>query len=51
MEVISWLGVWYVKSELYESAILFFQRAAEIEPGEIKWKVARALGIVGAPIG
>ncbi|CEP03482.1 unnamed protein product (mitochondrion) [Plasmodiophora brassicae] len=39
MEVISWLGVWYVKSELYESAILFFQRAAEIEPGEIKWKL------------
>ena len=39
MEVISWLGVWYVKSELYENAIEFFERAAEIEPREVKWKL------------
>jgi len=39
MEVISWLGVWYVKSELYEDAIQFFERAAEIEPGEVKWQL------------
>ena len=26
LEVISWLGVWYVKSELYEKAIEFFER-------------------------
>lgn len=39
MEVISWLGVWYVKSELYEDAIQFFERAAEIEPHEIKWQL------------
>lgn len=37
MEVISWLGVWYVKGELYEEALPFFERASEIEPGEIKW--------------
>jgi intraflagellar transport protein 88 len=37
MEVISWLGVWYVKSDLYEEAIQFFQRASEIEPHEVKW--------------
>lgn len=39
MEVISWLGVWYVKSELYEDAIQFFERAAEIEPAEVKWQL------------
>lgn len=39
MEVISWLGVWYVKSELYEEAIQFFERAAEIEPHEVKWQL------------
>jgi len=39
MEVISWLGVWYVKGELYEEAIAYFQRAAEIEPDEVKWQL------------
>jgi tetratricopeptide (TPR) repeat protein len=39
MEVISWLGVWYVKGELYEDAIQFFERAAEIEPNEVKWQL------------
>jgi len=39
MDIISWLGVWYVKSLLYERAIPFFERAAEIEPDEIKWKL------------
>ncbi len=33
MEVISWLGVWYVKNQLYEKAIEYFERASEIEPG------------------
>jgi hypothetical protein len=37
--VISWLGVWYVKAELYERAIEFFERASEIQPGEVKWKL------------
>uniref|UniRef100_A0A7S3ZB54 Uncharacterized protein n=1 Tax=Lotharella globosa TaxID=91324 RepID=A0A7S3ZB54_9EUKA len=39
MDIISWLGVWYVKSNLYERAIPFFERAAEIEPDEIKWRL------------
>jgi len=39
LEVISWLGVWYVKSELYERAVEFFSRAAELQPGEVKWKL------------
>ena len=29
----------YVKSELYERAIQFFQRAAEIQPNEVKWRL------------
>lgn len=45
LEVISWLGVWYVKSELYEKAIEFFERAAEIQPTEVSrvvvWLVRR----------
>jgi len=33
------LGIYYVKSELYEKACLFFERAAQIQPKEIKWKL------------
>ena len=39
LDVISWLGVWFVKSELYEKAIEFFERASEIQPDEVKWKL------------
>ena len=39
LDVISWLGVWYVKQEFYEQAITFFERAAEIQPNEVKWKL------------
>jgi intraflagellar transport protein 88 len=39
LDVISWLGVWYVKSELYEKAIHFFDRAAQIQPDEVKWRL------------
>ena len=39
MEVITWLGVWYVKAEMYEQAIQYFERASIIEPTEIKWKL------------
>jgi intraflagellar transport protein 88 len=46
MEVISWLGVWYVKGELYEDAIQFFERAAEIEPNEVKWQLMVARYII-----
>jgi intraflagellar transport protein 88 len=37
LNVTSWLGVWYVKREMYEEAIKFFERAAQVQPGEIKW--------------
>ncbi len=39
LDVISWLGVWYVKSELYEKAIQFFERASQIQPSEVKWRL------------
>ena len=39
LDVISWLGVWYVKAELYERAIEFFERASDIQPDEVKWKL------------
>lgn len=39
LDVISWLGVWYVKSELYEKAIQFFEQASQIQPNEVKWRL------------
>ena len=39
MEVISWLGAYFVKNELYEKAMQFFERAAQIQPEEVKWKL------------
>jgi len=37
--VISWLGAYFVKNELYEKAMQFFERAAQIQPAEVKWKL------------
>ena len=39
LDVIGWLGVWFVKHEMYEKSILFFDRAAQIQPTEVKWKL------------
>lgn len=39
LNVISWLGVWYVKREMYEQAIDYFERAAAVQPGEVKWRL------------
>ncbi|KAJ3218850.1 Intraflagellar transport protein 88 [Dinochytrium kinnereticum] len=39
MDVISWLGAYYVECEVYEHAIQFFERAAVIQPGEVKWQL------------
>ena len=39
MDVISWLGAYFVKSEMYEKAIEYFQKAAQIQPKEVKWKL------------
>mmetsp|Transcript_390 Transcript_390/g.998 ORF Transcript_390/g.998 Transcript_390/m.998 type:complete len:533 (+) Transcript_390:3-1601(+) len=37
MDVISWLGAYFVKSEMYEKAMQYFQKAAQIQPKEVKW--------------
>jgi len=39
MNVITWLGIYYVKQELFEAAIPFFATASQVEPGEIKWRL------------
>jgi intraflagellar transport protein 88 len=39
IDTISWLGIYYVKSELYEKACIYFERAAQIQTKEIKWKL------------
>lgn len=39
MNVITWLGIYYVKQEMYEAAIPFFARASQIEPNEVKWRL------------
>lgn len=39
MNVITWLGIYYVKQEMYEAAIPFFNRAAQVEPSEVKWRL------------
>lgn len=37
MDVISWLGAYHVKSEVYEKAIPYFDLASRIQPQEVKW--------------
>jgi uncharacterized protein HemY len=49
LDVISWLGVWYVKSELYEKAIEFFERASEIQPNEV-WPAVMHVSCVVATL-
>jgi len=39
MNVISWLGAYYVKMDVFEKAIGFFERAGQIEPFEVKWQL------------
>jgi intraflagellar transport protein 88 len=39
LNVISWLGVWYVKREMYEQAIDYFSHAASVQPSEAKWRL------------
>lgn len=39
MNVIQWLGAYYVKSEVYETAIKYFRRAVQLEPNEVKWQL------------
>jgi len=37
LDVISWIGSWFVQQEMYERSIFFFQQASLIQPKEIKW--------------
>lgn len=39
MDVISWLGAYYVDCEVYEQAIVFFERAMVIQPLQVKWQL------------
>lgn len=39
LNVISWLGVWYVKKEMYQQAIEYFEKASLVQPGEVKWRL------------
>lgn len=39
LDVISWLGVWFVKNQIYEKAISFFEQATRVQPDEVKWKL------------
>ena len=39
IEAISWLGVFYVKNEFYEKAVQYFERATDMQPEEVKWKL------------
>ncbi|KAH7938367.1 hypothetical protein HPB49_022875 [Dermacentor silvarum] len=35
--VIDWLGAYYIESQLYEKAIKYFEKAAIIQPSQVKW--------------
>eukprot|EP01013_Petalomonas_cantuscygni_P031031 TRINITY_DN57153_c0_g1_i1.p1 TRINITY_DN57153_c0_g1~~TRINITY_DN57153_c0_g1_i1.p1 ORF type:complete len:801 (-),score=242.71 TRINITY_DN57153_c0_g1_i1:174-2576(-) len=39
LDVISWLGAYFVRIEVYEKAMAFFERAAQIQPQEVKWQL------------
>jgi intraflagellar transport protein 88 len=39
IETISWLGIYFAKTDLYEKAIHYFERAALIQPNEVKWRL------------
>lgn len=37
--VITWMGAYYIESHFFEKAIEFFQRAALVQPAEVKWRL------------
>lgn len=37
LTVISWLGAFHVRNEMYEKAVPYFQLAALVQAGEAKW--------------
>eukprot|EP00882_Tetradesmus_deserticola_P022310 GHRQ01024211.1.p2 GENE.GHRQ01024211.1~~GHRQ01024211.1.p2 ORF type:complete len:123 (-),score=25.01 GHRQ01024211.1:28-396(-) len=42
LDVISWLGAFHVRNEVYERAIPYFELAAAIQPQEVKWALMTA---------
>eukprot|EP00388_Colpodella_angusta_P038696 GDKK01045226.1.p1 GENE.GDKK01045226.1~~GDKK01045226.1.p1 ORF type:complete len:350 (+),score=46.13 GDKK01045226.1:63-1052(+) len=42
MDVISWLGAYFVQNEVYDKALQFFERASQIEPTDKKWQLMTA---------
>jgi len=39
IDVISCLGMHYAKNDMFEKAIIFFERAAQIQTKEVKWEL------------
>ena len=37
LEVIDWLGSYFIEHQVSEKAILYFERATLIQPAEVKW--------------
>ncbi|XP_075752571.1 intraflagellar transport protein 88-like protein nompB [Rhipicephalus microplus] len=37
IDIIDWLGAYYIESQLYEKAIKYFEKAAIIQPSQVKW--------------
>jgi len=42
LEVLSWLGAYYVECEVYEQAIRFYEGAVLVQPNNPKWKMMMA---------
>ena len=39
INTIEWLGSYYIDSQFSEKAIEFFERAAVVQPNEVKWRL------------
>lgn len=39
IEIIEWLGAYHIDSQVYEKAIKYFERAAIIQPSQVKWQL------------
>ncbi|KAM7540806.1 hypothetical protein Aperf_G00000038221 [Anoplocephala perfoliata] len=39
VEVIEWLGAYYIESQFCEKSITYFERAALMQPNQIKWQL------------
>ncbi|KAL7448091.1 hypothetical protein ACHAWC_000347, partial [Mediolabrus comicus] len=42
LDVLSWLGSYFVQNELYEKSIYFFRQAQLVQPNEVKWGMMTA---------